>query len=195
LNEEYGHVLDAEGQLFLQFIGQSATRMRSLITGLLEYTRISTAENLSPTDLSTIVEECLSNLTEKITSSGAQIKVDPLPTINCSSLYISSLFQNLLSNAIKFTKKNTQPQIHISYEEREQDWLFKVHDNGIGISQKSQAEIFIMFRRLHNQSDYTGHGIGLAHCKRIVELHNGELWIESNLGEGSTFLFTIAKKL
>ncbi len=195
LNEEYGHVLDAEGQLFLQFIGQSATRMRSLITGLLEYTRISTAENLSPTDLNTIVEECLCNLTDKIASSGAQIKVDPLPTINCSSLYISSLFQNLLSNAIKFTKKNTQPKIRISYEEREQDWLFKVHDNGIGISKKSQAEIFIMFRRLHNQSDYTGHGIGLAHCKRIVELHNGELWIESNLGEGSTFIFTIAKKI
>jgi light-regulated signal transduction histidine kinase (bacteriophytochrome) len=108
---------------------------------------------------------------------------------------MSSLFQNLLSNAIKFTKKDTPPQITISYEEREQDWLFKVQDNGIGISKKSQTEIFIMFRRLHNQDDYTGHGIGLAHCKRIVELHNGELWLESSTGAGCTFLFTISKML
>jgi len=195
LNEEYKDVLDEEGQLFLQFIGQSAARMRSLIAGLLEYTRISTAGNLSATDLNGIVQDCISNLAEKMCTRNVALTIDPLPTINCSPLYISSLFQNLLSNAIKFTKIDTPPQIHISCEERELDWLFKVRDNGIGISKKSQSEIFIMFRRLHNQSDYAGHGIGLAHCKRIVELHNGELWLESNLGEGSTFIFTISKKL
>jgi PAS domain S-box-containing protein len=195
LKEEYDTVLDQEGQLFLQFISQSAARMRSLIKGLLEYTRISTAENLFPTNLNNLVHDCISNLTDKINSSDAQITVVPLPTINCSPIYMSSLFQNLLSNAIKFTKKDTPPQITISYEEREQDWLFKVQDNGIGISKKSQTEIFIMFRRLHNQDDYTGHGIGLAHCKRIVELHNGELWLESSTGAGCTFLFTISKML
>jgi light-regulated signal transduction histidine kinase (bacteriophytochrome) len=187
--------LDEEGQLFLQFISKSATRMRSLIKGLLDYTKISAVENLHETDLNEVLNDCLSNLDERITATKARITLSPLPTIHCSPVYISSLFQNLLSNAIKFTKQGTTPEISISYQERANDWLFKVKDNGIGISKKSQSEIFIMFRRLHNQDDYTGHGIGLAHCKRIVESHNGELWLESNLGEGSTFLFTISKKI
>lgn len=195
LKEEYSAILDEEGQLFLQFISKSATRMRSLIAGLLEYTRISTSENLFLTDLNELVQDCLSNLEERITTSKAKIAIAPLPTINCSPIYISSLFQNLLSNALKFTPKGTPPQISVTYEERVTDWLFKVKDNGIGINKKSQSEIFIMFRRLHNQDDYTGYGIGLAHCKRIVELHNGELWLESNQSEGCTFLFTISKKI
>jgi PAS domain S-box-containing protein len=195
LKEEYNSILDEEGQLFLDFIGKSATRMRSLIAGLLEYTRISTSENLFLTDLNELVQDCLSNLDDRITQTKAQLSIAPLPTINCSPLYISSLFQNLLSNALKFTPKGTAPQISITYEERATDWLFKVKDNGIGINKKSQSEIFIMFRRLHNQDDYTGYGIGLAHCKRIVELHNGELWLESNQGEGCTFLFTLSKKI
>jgi PAS domain S-box-containing protein len=195
LKEEYNEMLDEEGQLFLEFISKSATRMRSLIAGLLEYTRISTSENLFLTDLNTLVQDCLSNLEDRISNTKAQIALSPLPTINCSPLYISSLFQNLLSNALKFTPKDKSPVISITYEERVNDWLFRVKDNGIGISKKSQSEIFVMFRRLHNQDDYTGYGIGLAHCKRIVELHNGELWLESNQDEGSTFLFTISKKI
>jgi len=195
LKEEYSEILDEEGQLFLQFISKSATRMRSLIKGLLDYTKISAVENLHETDLNEVLNDCLSNLDERITATKARITLSPLPTIHCSPVYISSLFQNLLSNAIKFTKQGTTPEISISYQERANDWLFKVKDNGIGISKKSQSEIFIMFRRLHNQDDYAGHGIGLAHCKRIVESHNGELWLESNLGEGSTFLFTISKKI
>lgn len=195
LKEEYHDVLDEEGQLFLQFISRSATRMRSLIAGLLEYTRISTSENLLLTDLNELVRDCLSNLEDRISTSRAQLTLSPLPTINCSPIYISSLFQNLLSNALKFTPKGITPEISITYEERTLDWLFRVKDNGIGINKKSQSEIFIMFRRLHNQDDYSGYGIGLAHCKRIVELHNGELWLESNEGAGCTFLFTISKKI
>lgn len=195
LKEEYSEILDEEGQLFLQFISKSATRMRSLIAGLLEYTRISTSENLFQTDLNELVQDCLSNLEERICSSHAVIRIADLPIINCSPIYISSLFQNLLSNALKFTPKGKAPEISVTYEERANDWLFRVQDNGIGINKKNQSEIFIMFRRLHNQDDYTGYGIGLAHCKRIVELHNGELWLESNQGEGCTFLFTLSKNL
>jgi light-regulated signal transduction histidine kinase (bacteriophytochrome) len=141
------------------------------------------------------VQDCLSNLDERISSTHAAISTADLPIINCSPIYISSLFQNLLSNALKFTPKDKAPEISVTYEERANDWLFRVTDNGIGINKKNQSEIFIMFRRLHNQDDYAGYGIGLAHCKRIVELHNGELWLESNPGEGCTFLFTLSKNL
>lgn len=195
IEDEYSEILDEEGKLFLQFINKSASRMRSLIAGLLEYSRISTSENLAVTDLNEIVQDSISNLEDKIKRYDADITVGPLPTILCSAVHIGSLFQNLISNAIKFSRSGIAPQVSISCEERLHDYLFKVQDNGIGINQKSLSEIFIMFRRLHNQDDYTGHGIGLAHCKRIVELHNGEIWVESKLGEGSQFSFTISKKI
>jgi light-regulated signal transduction histidine kinase (bacteriophytochrome) len=169
--------------------------MRSLIAGLLEYSRISTTENLVVTDLNDLVSDILSNLDDKIKRYEATVTVGPLPTLTCSAIHIGSLFQNLLSNAIKFSKKGIPPIVTIACEERKDDWLFTIKDNGIGINKNSLLEIFIMFRRLHNQDDYTGHGIGLAHCKRIVELHNGEIWVDSILGEGSQFSFTISKKI
>jgi PAS domain S-box-containing protein len=195
IEDEYSALLDEEGKLFLQFISKSASRMRSLIAGLLEYSRISTTENLVVTDLNDLVSDILSNLDDKIKRYEATVTVGPLPTLTCSAIHIGSLFQNLLSNAIKFSKKGIPPIVTIACEERKDDWLFTIKDNGIGINKNSLLEIFIMFRRLHNQDDYTGHGIGLAHCKRIVELHNGEIWVDSILGEGSQFSFTISKKI
>lgn len=195
LEDEYGEQLDSEGQLFLQFINKSARRMRSLITGLLEYSRISTTDCITLTDLNELVNDSICNLNEKIRESRAEILVDNLPTIHCSGVHIGSLFQNLISNGIKFSKKGIPPVITISYEEREFDWLFKIQDNGIGINKKDTSTIFGMFKRLHNHDEYVGHGIGLAHCKRIIELHNGDIWVESSPGKGSLFLFTISKKI
>jgi PAS domain S-box-containing protein len=195
IEDEYSALLDDEGKLFLQFINKSAQRMRSLIAGLLEYSRISTSENLASTDLNEIVRDTISNLDDKIKQYDAKIEVGNLPTIPCSAVHIGSLFQNLISNAIKFSNDGNAPVITIASEERSEDWLFRIKDNGIGINKKSLTEIFVMFRRLHNQDDFAGHGIGLAHCKRIVELHNGEIWVDSILGEGSQFSFTISKNI
>ncbi len=195
IEDEYSDLLDDEGKLFLQFINKSANRMRSLIAGLLEYSRISTSENLAITNLNTIVQDSISNLEDKIKQCDAKIEVGNLPTIPCSAVHIGSLFQNLISNAIKFSNDGNTPVITIDSEERLDDWIFRIKDNGIGINKKSLTEIFVMFRRLHNQDDFAGHGIGLAHCKRIVELHNGEIWVDSILGEGSQFSFTISKNI
>jgi PAS domain S-box-containing protein len=195
LEEEYGEHLDEEGKLFLRFINKSAIRMRSLITGLLQYTRINKTEDFEKIDVNEVINEVIEMLHEKVNTTNAKITVEKMPLLNCSSIYLSSLFQNLISNALKFKNKVSNPEIKISCEERKDDWLFIVNDNGIGIDEKKLNEVFIMFRRLHNQDDYTGYGIGLAHCKKIVEIHNGEIWVESKIGEGSTFYFTIAKKI
>jgi light-regulated signal transduction histidine kinase (bacteriophytochrome) len=105
------------------------------------------------------------------------------------------LLQNLISNAIKFKKKNIKPKIVVSVKETRQKWLFSVKDNGIGIDEKNFEQIFIMFKRLNNINDYQGYGIGLSHSKRIVEIHNGEIWVNSTPKKGSTFYFTIDKKI
>ncbi len=195
LEEEYSEHLDEEGKLFLRFINKSAVRMRSLITGLLQYTRINKTEDFEKIDVNEVINEVIEMLHEKVNSTNAKITIEKIPLLNCSPIYISSLFQNLISNALKFKNKNDNPVIKISCEERKEDWLFKVSDNGIGIEEKKLNEVFVMFRRLHNQDDYPGYGIGLAHCKKIIEIHNGEIWVESKLGVGSTFYFTIAKKI
>jgi light-regulated signal transduction histidine kinase (bacteriophytochrome) len=105
------------------------------------------------------------------------------------------LIQNLISNAIKFTAKDTISEVKISCTERELDWMFEVHDNGIGIDPKNFDEIFQIFKRLHNENDYPGNGIGLAHCKKIINIHNGNIWVESEEKKGSRFYFTISKNL
>ncbi len=193
LEEEYEHKLDEEGKLFVQFINKSAVRMRSLISGLMQYAQINKRENLVMTDLQFLLKEVQDDLSNKINTYNASITLENLPVVNCYPTYIRLLFQNLISNAIKFTKQGVQPEIHISYTEREKDWLFKIKDNGIGIDSKNSEQIFMIFKRLHSEQAYMGYGIGLAHCKKIIEIHNGEIWVESEVGKGSIFNFTISK--
>jgi len=195
LEEEYEEKLDAEGKLFVQFINKSAIRMRSLISGLMQYARINKTENLTKTDLKFLLHEVQEDLTSMINKNGAIITIENLPTIYCYPIYIRLLFQNLISNAIKFTKKDVSPTIHINCLERDTDWLFQIKDNGIGINTKNSEQIFMIFKRLHSEQDYVGHGIGLAHCKKIIAIHNGEIWVDSIEGEGSMFNFTISKEI
>lgn len=195
LEDEYSDVLDDEGKLFVQFINKSATRMRTLISGLMEYTRINRKESVVFSDLNLLLEEVQDDLTERINNYNAIINVKELPKINCYPTFVRILFQNLISNAIKFTNKDSIPIINISCKERNSDWLFLVEDNGIGINFKDIEEIFLIFKRLHNEKTYSGSGIGLAHCKKIVEIHNGEIWVESVVGKGSIFNFTISKNI
>ena len=118
-----------------------------------------------------------------------------MPVLNANAIEIKQLLQNLISNAIKFRKQDAEPVIEINAVESPQEWLFTIKDNGIGMEEKNQDKIFIIFQRLHNSSQYPGTGIGLATCKKIVSLHGGRLWVESKPDAGSTFYFTISKHL
>ncbi len=137
-----------------------------------------------------MVNSVVADIKAKIDINHAQIKIADLPVIMGYQLECRLLFQNLLSNAIKFRKKNVDPIINISVEKEDQYFHFIIEDNGIGIDSKYQDKIFVLFQRLNSRQDYDGTGIGLAHCKKIMELHGGKIWIESKVGEGSKFHFT-----
>jgi PAS domain S-box-containing protein len=195
LFEEYAERLDDEAKLYIEFINKSAYRMRALIKGLMEYARIGKKEDFTAIDCNAIISDVLSDLSEKISNAKAVIEVQTLPNIKGQSTYIRLLFQNLISNAIKFVNPDVQPIIRISCSETLKEWKFSVEDNGIGIDQKHIDQIFIIFKRLNNDTLYKGYGIGLAHCKKIVDLHHGEIHVNSIVAKGSTFSFTISKNL
>lgn len=195
LLEEHSENLNDEGKLFIEFINKSAMRMRALVSGLMDYARIGKREKVEEIDCNELLKNVLEDLRAKISQNQATVTVDSLPVITGYTTYVRLLFQNLISNAIKFKKPGVDPQVHIQCTEQKDDWLFSISDNGIGIGKKYQEEIFTIFKRLNHQEQYEGHGIGLSHCKKIVDLHEGDLWVTSDVGQGSTFSFTISKSL
>ena len=165
--------------------------MQSLISDLLAYSRVATrGQPLTPTDCTAIVRGALANLDVAITESGARVTYTALPTVVGDASQLTQLFQNLISNACKF-RNQQPPEIHIAAERHEGEWVFSVRDNGIGIEPQYFERIFGLFQRLHTRVEYTGTGIGLAICKKIVERHGGRIWLESQPQQGSTFYFTI----
>jgi signal transduction histidine kinase len=191
LARRYEGKLDAKAAEFIGFAIEGVKGMRALIKDLLEYSRVGTGDmNLIPTDFSEVVDRAVFNLRTAVEESGAAITRDLLPTIRADQAQISRLFQNLIGNAIKFCGKKT-PDIRISAEKGEHVWTFFVRDNGIGIDPENTERIFAVFQRLHTKEEYSGTGIGLAICKRIVERHGGRIWVTSEKGKGSTFSFTI----
>lgn len=145
-------------------------------------------------NLNTLLEQILQDLHATIEKSSAKIEFEHLPIVMGDAVQLRQLFQNLLSNAMKY-RKELPPHIQIQTKEEDRNWVFSVKDNGIGIAKKNLTKIFEVFQKLHSHDKYEGTGIGLASCKRIVNNHQGEIWIESELGKGSTFFFTIAKDL
>ena len=176
---------------YMSLISGGASRMSKLIFDLLEYSRIGKNLAMRATDCDLLVHEVLVDLTAIIKESGAEIHIKKLPVINCYDL--KSVFQNLLLNAIKFKKEGILPVINISASDTGQEILFRIEDNGIGIEKEYFDRIFIIFQRLHTRFEYAGTGIGLSLCKKIIELHGGKIWVESEFGKGSTFYFTIPK--
>jgi signal transduction histidine kinase len=193
LEKRYGNHFDEKGKLFMHYIIDGAKRMQELIDDLLMFSRIGTyAKELQPTLLEKPLKLALRNLDATINESKAHIHHEsPLPTVLGDTTQLTQLFQNLISNAIKFHKKNEPARIEISVRKLNDFWQVTVKDNGIGIEQEHFNRIFVIFQRLHGRTDYPGSGIGLAICKKIVERHGGTIWLESELGVGTTFHFTL----
>jgi light-regulated signal transduction histidine kinase (bacteriophytochrome) len=192
LAEQYTGQLDEKADEYFHFILQSVDRMSQLIKGLLDYSRLGKARLEENVNCNEIMATVLADLQWAIRESNAIIEVAQLPVIRAYPIELKLLFQNLLSNAIKFRKKDEQLRIHISASEEERGWLFVFGDNGIGIDPRFKEKIFEIFQRLHSKTAYEGTGIGLAHCKKIVTMHNGRIWVTSAPGEGSQFYFTIS---
>jgi PAS domain S-box-containing protein len=193
LERRYKGQLDAKADKFIAFAVDGATRMQTLINALLSYSRVgSQGQDFKSTDCAKIMQNVLTNLQVAIAQSHTVITHDPLPQVYADPAQLTQLFQNLIGNAIKF-RRAEPPQIHIGVECSNDKWLFSVRDNGIGMETEYFERIFIIFQRLHSRTEYPGTGIGLAVCKKIVERHGGDLWVESQLDQGSTFYFTLPK--
>ncbi|MCU7492626.1 MAG: PAS domain S-box protein [Ignavibacteria bacterium] len=193
LAKRYQSKLDETGREFINFAVNGAMRMQSLIKDLLAYSRVTTkARPFEPTDCNEILRVVLLDLKLAIEESKAVITSAPLPEIMADPTQFRQLLQNLLSNSMKF-RTERPPEIRISAEARDNEWLFKITDNGIGIDPQYFERIFMLFQRLHDSGTYPGTGIGLAICKKIVERHGGRMYVESEPGRGTTFYFTIPK--
>lgn len=189
----YSTLLDEEGKQFLVFLQEGGARLKTLVTDLLAYTRASMVELVqTPVDAEAALKNSLANLAEAIRESGAQVSYDPLPVVSIGEAHLEQIFQNLISNALKY-RKDAPPEIHVSAKKIGAEWCFFVKDNGIGIDPRYKEKIFGLFKRLHH-TEFSGTGIGLAICKRVVERYGGRIWVDSVLGRGSTFLFTIPER-
>jgi signal transduction histidine kinase len=182
--------LHEESAQLLDFVVSSAERMDRLIQDLLEFAKVSQQVETSEVDAKAVAELAAQNLQEAVDQSRATIFIESLPMIHANEGQLLRLFQNLISNAIKYRGEDT-PEIHIAASSIPGKTAFSVSDNGIGIDPQYHQQIFDPFRRLHTDSEYEGTGVGLAICKRIVQQHNGRIWVKSKPGEGSTFYFTI----
>ncbi len=189
--------LGEDEKLFMDFIVSATLNMQQLIKDLLAFSRVNTTKiNVQKLNAKNLIEEVILELHTNIQEKKAVIHYQQLPKIcYADRIKLKQLFQNLITNSLKFTQTNTIPNIHIYAEEQTTHWLFSIKDNGIGIDKEYQQKIFLLFRRLHNNTEYKGTGIGLALCKKIVEQHSGKIGVESKLNEGSRFYFTIKKGL
>jgi signal transduction histidine kinase len=190
LAERYQGKLDSAADRYISYAVEGATRMQALLEDLLAFSRVGRNGVVpAPTDANSAVDESLKNLALALKEHNVTVTCNPLPTIFADHFQIVQLFQNLLGNAIKFRAKQN-PCITISAEQKGREWLFSVFDNGIGIAEEHKDLVFKIFQRLHTRTEYSGNGVGLAICKKIVEHNGGRIWVESELGRGSNFRFT-----
>ena len=191
LSDRYGGELDETADEFIGYVVDGTERMKILINDLLEYSRVGTrGRPLEPVESSSALEHALSNLQVTIKESRARVTHERMPRVQGDINQLSQLFQNLISNGIKFHGEK-RPEIHISSVQVGESWVMSISDNGIGIDPQHNDRIFGMFKRLHGRGEYPGTGIGLAICSKIVERHTGKIWVESELGNGATFSFTL----
>jgi len=191
LQQNYQGRLEARADEFIRHAVEGSIRMQMLIDGLLAYARVGPQDaSLTPTDCTALQQQALANLKVALEESSAVVTHDPLPIVLADATQLLQVFQNLLGNALKFHTA-APPIVHISAERQEDAWVFTVRDNGIGIEAQYVERIFAVFQRLHTRREYPGTGIGLALCKKMVERHGGRIWVESELGKGAMFAFTL----
>jgi PAS domain S-box-containing protein len=191
LAERYQGKLDAKADKYIDYAVDGARRMQTLINDLLALSRVnSRGAEFARCDCDRIVSQVLHDLDAAIRESKAVVEIAPLPKVMGDERQIAQVLQNLIGNALKF-RADQAPHIRVAAEQQGGQWLFKVQDNGIGIASEYADRIFLMFQRLHSRQQYSGTGIGLAICKKIVERHGGRIWVESTIGRGSNFLFTL----
>jgi light-regulated signal transduction histidine kinase (bacteriophytochrome) len=191
LQQRYKGKLDDKADKYLSFITQSSDRMKTLIKDLLHYSQIGSEKRYEPVNCTVILNEVMVDIGKILKETKAEIQSGPLPSVTADPTGIKQLFQNLIINAVKFRKKDSMPEIKISAQKKGLYWEFSFTDNGIGIDKEHNHKIFNIFQRLNSRKEYAGSGIGLSHCRKIVELHGGKIWVKSIPGEGSTFHFTI----
>lgn len=191
LGRRYRGKLDATADEFIGFAVDGANRMQALINDLLAFSRVgSRARALAVTSLTKPLATAVKNLEAAIRESGAEVTHGELPSLPIDEPQIAQLFQNLIANAIKF-RADRPPRIHVDARRDGRGWQLSVSDNGIGIEGEFFDRLFVLFQRLHTRTEYPGNGIGLAICKKVVELHGGRIWVESAPTTGSTFFFTL----
>ena len=192
LEKKHAKQLDGKASQYLNYCVEGAQRMEMLIRDLLAYSQAGRASD-SPGDsvnIREVIEIVKKNLSTTIEETQAEISMSPLPVVRGDSVPLVHLFQNLLSNALKY-RSERKPRIRIAATQDGDQWRFTVEDNGIGIAKEFHAQVFGIFKRLHDRAEYPGTGIGLAICQKIVEKHGGKIWVESELGRGSVFTFTL----
>lgn len=195
LEAKHGDKLDADAQRLVGVSTAAANRMRTLIDDLLEFSRVGRQVALELVNLNEIVAEILDEQQAEIEATDATIDLDPLPIIMGHPTDIKQVFQNLIGNGLKYRRREVAPHISVRAREEADQFQFSVSDNGIGIDGKYFNHVFQLFQRLHGRSEYAGTGIGLATCKKVVEIYGGKIWLDSTVGAGTTFYFTLPKKI
>jgi len=191
IERRYKDRLDQDAHEFIGYAVDGAARMQDLINDLLSYSRVNTRTHpFHSVDCNQVLQQVLQSLQLVIDESGAKIEYSDLPLVQGDSIQIIQVFQNLLSNGLKFHGA-APPQIAIGAELQQGIWKFWVRDHGIGLDMQYAERIFVIFQRLHSRTEYEGTGVGLAICKKIIERHGGQIWVESTLGQGTTFYFTL----
>ncbi|HLP21789.1 MAG TPA: ATP-binding protein, partial [Chitinophagales bacterium] len=193
LEERQRPHFDPTSQKYMNYVMRAAERMKVLIKDLLLFSRIGKQRVVELLDLSELLQEVLLDMDVLIKENGALVTIANMPVLAGSKTELKLLFQNLINNAIKYRKADVAPVIEIKGDKHTDGvWLFSVKDNGIGIDPEFKEKIFVIFQRLHSEHEYSGTGIGLATCKKVVEIAGGKIWVDSKPGEGSIFYFTIA---
>ena len=192
LTKTCGPSIQGEGQQYLGHLRRGASRLEMLVHDLLTYTKVSQFERPEGNaDAGEALNSTLANLSSAIQEVEADITSDPLPSVRLYDAHLQQLFQNLIVNAIKYRSSDRRPRVHVSADRQGDEWVFAINDNGIGIAPDYWETIFGLFKRLHTNDEYSGTGIGLAICRRIVDRYHGRIWVESEPGKGSTFRFTV----
>jgi light-regulated signal transduction histidine kinase (bacteriophytochrome) len=191
--DDYLGQLDDNAGNYIRSVQSATTRMSMVIKSLLNFSRLGHNANVATVNCKTLLDDVIKDLATIIKDSKTTIEVTDMPILNVYETEMRQVFQNLITNAIKFRKADVSPKIEIRSEQIDEKWKFSVSDNGIGIAPIHFERIFDIFQRLHSNEEYEGNGIGLANCKQIIQLHQGQIGVESTLGQGATFYFTIPR--